>query len=219
MIICISIDNKLFPENLKHINKSPKKIYVEGNINLLNKPAIAVVGSRCYSDYGKRKCILFTTELVKRNFVIVSGMAKGIDSIAHNICIQNGGKTIAILPSGLSNIYPKENKKLYYDIITSGGAVLTEYDMNERVDSSKFLERNRLVSGLAIGTLVIEAGYRSGTRVTARLTLEQGKKLFCVPINKESIKGIINNEIIKGGGISVNCINDIIKEIPIELLP
>lgn len=192
---------------------------MNGNTELLNKSAIAVVGSRSCSSYGEKMCEYFTKELVKRNFIIVSGMAKGIDSIAHIICLENGGKTIAVLPSGFNNIFPKENIKLFKDIINLESTVITEYAPNVTVDSKKFLQRNRIVAGISVGTLIIEAGYRSGTSVTARFTKEQGKKFFCVPSSLENKKGITSNELIKRGGILVTNVTDIIKELPESELP
>ncbi len=207
-------DSKLFPSKLINIKKNPEQIYVEGNISLINTVGIAVIGSRHHSDYGKRMCEFFVRELVKYGVTIVSGMAEGIDSIAHKTCIENGGNTIAVLPCGLKNIYPKKNAKLYNDIINFGGAVVSEYSENIEADSKKFLERNRIVSGLCIGTLVIEAGYRSGTSVTARLTKEQGRELFCVPSSLENYKGITSNKLIQDGGKLVTCVEDILNQFP-----
>jgi len=211
-MIEIKISDEKYPENLKKIKNPPKKIYVEGNIDNLNKIGIAVVGSRSCSCYGKRMCEYFTKQLVEYDIQIISGLALGIDTYAHKNCIQNNGNTIAVLPSGLNNIYPKENKKLVNDILSNNGTLITEYEPNEKADSKKFLERNRIVSGLAIGTLIIEAGYRSGTSVTARLTKEQGKNVFCIPSSLENRKGIVTNELIQKGGYLVTKLEDILKK-------
>jgi len=213
------INKEQYPQKIKEIINFPKELYVQGNIELLYEPSIAVVGTRNPSRYGEKMCKNFTKELVKNNFVIVSGLAKGIDTVAHSTCLENGGKTIAVLPSGFNNIYPKENCKLYKDIINLGGAIVTEYDINERANYSRFLERNRIVTALGVGTLIIEAGYRSGTSVTARITKEQGKKVFCIPSSLENRNGVMGNEIIRKGGILVTAINDIISEFPKEILP
>lgn len=177
----IKLEDSLYPVELMEIKQAPKKLYVEGNIQNLNNECIAVIGSRKYTEYGKKWCKLFVKELVEYGFTIVSGMAKGIDAIAHDAAMKYGGKTIAVLPCGLKNIYPKENKGLYKKIISNGGTVITEYESNERASSNKFLERNRIVSGLSIATLVVEAAYRSGTSVTARLAKEQNRDVFCIP--------------------------------------
>ena len=213
-MIDIKADSVLFPKKLKNIKKRPQQIHVEGNLQLLDTVGIAVVGSRHQSDYGKRMCQFFVKELVQYGITIISGMAEGIDSIAHKTCLENGGNTIAVLPCGFNKIFPKTNERLYKDIINLGGAVVSEYDRNTDADSKKFLERNRIVAGLSIGTLVIEAGYRSGTSVTARLTKELDRKVFCVPSSLENNKGITCNRLIQEGAKLVTCIEDILEEFP-----
>ena len=156
----------------------------------------------------------FSKELSLYGLTIISGMAKGIDSFAHNGCIEGTGKTIAVLPSGLNNIYPKENKELFYEITENKGLIITEYEENEKADYQKFLERNRIVSGLAIGTLVVEGGHRSGTSVTARLTKKQEKNIFCIPSSLENKKGITPNKLIKEGAFLVTEVEDIISKYP-----
>ena len=177
----IKYDDKSYPETLKTINNPPQKIYLEGNINNLYSNCFAVVGSRNCTDYGEKWCEIFTKELVKHNITIVSGMALGIDSIAHKAALKYGGKTIAVLPCGLKNIYPKKNKELYKKILDSNGTVISEYTPKTEAFYNLFLERNRIVSGLSMGLLVVEAAYRSGTSVTARLATLQGKDVFCIP--------------------------------------
>ena len=170
-----------YPKRLRDIKDAPKKLYVEGNVKILNTNSIAVVGSRNCTPYGERWCKKFIKELVKYDITIVSGMAIGIDTIAHDTALKYGGKTIAVLPSGLDNIYPSKNKNLYKQIINNGGTVITEYPPEEKADSKKFLERNRIVSGLSMGILVVEAAHRSGTSVTARLANSQNRDVFCIP--------------------------------------
>lgn len=177
----IRYEDKDYPELLKKIKNPPEKIYVEGMKENLNTTAIAVVGSRNCTPYGEKWCETFVKELVKYNLTIISGMANGIDSIAHNAALKYGGKTIAVLPSGLDNIYPKNNKKLFNRILESKGTVISEYSPKTEAFYDLFLERNRIVSGLSVGLLVVEAAYRSGTSVTARLALSQGKDVFCIP--------------------------------------
>ncbi len=206
-------DNK-FSDSLRKIIKPPKYLYYEGNIELLKTNAIAVIGSRKCSEYGRKMTKKFTKELVEYGLTIVSGMAIGIDSIAHLTALEYGGNTIAVLPSGLNNIYPENNLKLFQNIIKNRGLVVSEYNAEEKADSYKFLERNRIVSGLAIGTLVIEGGYRSGTSVTARITKQNNKKVFCIPSSLENSKGFVPNELIKQGELLVTNVEDIIKEYP-----
>lgn len=177
----ISYDDEKYPKMLKKIYKPPKKLYIRGNTDNLNTRCLAVIGSRNSTEYGEKWCKYFVKEFVKSDITIVSGMAVGIDSIAHKTALKYGGKTIAVLPSGFDNIFPKENMGLYKRILDSDGTVLTEYESNTNANSNRFLERNRIVSGLSLAVLVIEAAYRSGTSVTARIALSQGKKVFCIP--------------------------------------
>lgn len=210
----ISKDDKLYPSILKHIKNPPQYLYYNGNINLLESPGIAIIGSRVCTNYGKRIATEFSKKLSEYGITIVSGLAKGIDSFAHNGAIKVGGNTIAVLPCGLNNIYPKENKNLYEKILENNGLIITEYEEKEEADSKKFLERNRIVSGLTIGTLVIEGGYRSGTSITANLAKKQGKNIFCIPSNLESSKGITPNRLIKEGAFLVTEVEDIISRYP-----
>jgi len=211
-MIEIKIEDEKYPDRLRKIKNPPKRIFIEGNLENLNRVGIAVVGSRSCSCYGKRMCEFFTKELVNYDIQIISGLALGIDTCAHETCIENKGITIAVLPCGFNKIYPKENQKLAQDIINNDGTLITEYEPNEKADSKKFLQRNRIVSGLSIGTLIIEAGYRSGTSVTARLTKEQGKNVFCIPSSLENRKGIVTNELIQKGGYLVTKVEDILKK-------
>lgn len=204
----------MYPERLRYIKKPPSRLYVEGNPEILNEVGIAVIGSRTNTQYGEKMCKKFVKKLVEYNVNIISGLAYGIDSIAHKTCLKNVGKTIAVLPSGLENIYPKENKQLAEAIIDNGGAVVSEYENNVKADSKKFLERNRIVAGLGIGTLVVEAGHRSGTSVTARYTEETGKPVFCIPSSLENIKGKTTNELIQNGAKLVTETEDILIYYP-----
>ena len=210
----IELENKLYPKILKNIKKAPKKLYINGNLDILNSNCIAIVGSRKNTKYGEKWCKKFAQEFIKYNLTIVSGMALGIDKIAHKTAIRNGGKTIAVLPSGLENIYPEENLELYNEIILNGGCVISEYEPKIKASSKNFLERNRIVAGLGIGTLVIEAGYRSGTSVTARYTKNLNKPVFCVPSSLENSKGLGTNELIKNGSKLVTKVEDILIEYP-----
>ena len=213
-MIKITLENNNYPEQLRKIENPPKQLYLEGNIKLLNVPGIAIIGSRECTKYGEKMAKKFSKELSLYGLTIISGMAKGIDSFAHIGCIEGAGNTIAVLPSGLNNIYPQENKKLFKDILENGGLIVTEYEENEEADSKKFLERNRIVSALAIGTLVVEGGHRSGTSVTAKLTKKQEKNIFCIPSSLENKKGITPNKLIKEGAFLVTEVEDIISKYP-----
>lgn len=214
----ISINDKIYPKQLKKIKNPPSQLYLEGNIELLNTIGIAIIGSRECTKYGEKMAKKFAKDLSIKGFTVISGMAKGIDSFAHIGSMSIKGNTIAVLPSGLNCIYPKENIDLYKQIIKNNGLVISEYKNNEKANSKRFLERNRIVSGLAIGTLVIEGGFRSGTSVTANLTKEQGKNIYCIPSSLENRKGITPNKLIKEGAFLVTEVKDIVEQYPnIEL--
>lgn len=204
--------DELYPERLREIENPPSRLYAIGNIEILNQLGIAVVGSRTNTQYGEKMCKMFTKELIEYNLNIISGLAVGIDSIAHKTCLKNGGKTIAVLPCGLKNIYPKCNIPLAHEILENDGVLLSEYENDVEADSNKFRERNRIVAGLSIGTLVVEAGIRSGTSITARNTMLQGKPVFSIPSNLDNKKGKTTNDIIKNGGHLVTSVEDIIEK-------
>ena len=181
VILEIKIDNSAYPKKLKGIPNPPEELYVDGNLENLNSSCLAVIGSRNCTEYGEKWCKYFVKELVQYGITIVSGMALGIDSIAHKTALKHGGRTIAVLPCGFSNIYPKRNTGLYKNILNNNGTVVTEYELDTEAESNRFLERNRIVSGLSMGVLVVEAAYRSGTSVTARLAITQKRDVFCIP--------------------------------------
>ena len=210
----ILFEDENYPGILKKISKPPKALNYIGNVNLLKKPGIAIVGSRNCTEYGKQMAIKFAKELSNYGMNIISGMAIGVDSYAHKGAIENGGCTIAVLPSGLQNVYPEENKDLYNRIINSDGLVISEYDSKVQANYQSFLQRNRIVSGLALGLIVVEGAFRSGTSVTAKITMEEGKKVFCVPSSLNNEKGYSPNHLIRNGGILVTSAEDIIQEYP-----
>lgn len=207
----IEFNDEKFSESLRNLKKPPDRLYFQGNINILNQNGIAVIGTRECSEYGKRWCEKFVKELLEYDLVVISGMARGIDTIAHKTALKYGGKTIAVLPSGFNNIYPKENLELYEKIIANNGLIISEYMPEVEPSSNRFLERNRIVSGLSIGTLVIEAEYRSGTSVTARMTKEQGKLVFCIPGSLDNKKSVGTNRLIQNGANLVTKVEDIVE--------
>ena len=156
----------------------------------------------------------FTKELSLYGLTIVSGMAEGIDEIAHTTSLKTQGQTIAVLPCGFNNIFPEKNKKLYKQILENEGLVISEYEENEEATYKHFLERNRIVASFSIGTLVVEGGYRSGTSVTAKITKKLGKNVFCIPSSLENSKGITPNRLIQEGAFLVTKPEEIIKKYP-----
>lgn len=177
----ITIKSKEYPKNLKYIDNPPICLYVLGNEKILNEKSIAIVGSRNYSDYGKTVALGFSYLLAKNNITIISGLAKGIDSFAHTGTIQAKGKTIAVIGTGIDLIYPKENKELMKEIIKNGGSVISEYPLGTLPNKENFPRRNRIISGLSNGILVVEAGRKSGALITVDYGLEQGKNIYVVP--------------------------------------
>jgi DNA processing protein len=194
------------------INFNKYKLYYKGNIDLLGKPAIAIVGSRNNTEYGERQTIKFARNLAKEGFTIVSGMAVGIDSFAHKGALSVGGSTIAVLPSGFNKIYPVENKWLYDEILERGGLVVSEYAENVEASYYNFLERNKVVCDLSLGVLVVEGAYRSGTSVTANYAIRTEKKVFCIPSSLENSKGYMPNLLIKDGANLVMSYKDILNQ-------
>ena len=156
----------------------------------------------------------FAKELSLYGLTIISGMAEGIDGLVHSATLETQGKTIAVLPCGFNNIFPEKNKDLYEQILENEGLVISEYEENEEATSDKFIERNRIVAGLSIGTLVVEGGYRSGTSVTAQITKELEKNIFCIPSSLENPKGLTPNKLIQEGAMLVTKTEDIIEKYP-----
>lgn len=210
----INIESDLYPEKLRQIKKPPFKIYAIGNIELLNKPSLAIVGTRHITEYGTKNCKYFAQKIVEKDIPIISGMAIGTDSVAHKTALEYGGETIAVLPSGFKNVYPKGNINLFEKIINQNGLVITEYPPSVSANSDRFLERNRIVSGLSEGVLVIESAYRSGTSVTAKLAYQQGRVVMALPGRLDDSYGVGVNKLIQNGAKLVTDIDDIISLFP-----
>lgn len=177
----LDIKDENYPDNLRKIYDAPKKLYVLGNYEILNNFGVAIVGSRNATTYGIEITKSLAYGLAKKKINIISGMARGIDGAAHMGALIAKGRTIAVLGSGFNNIYPKENKKLFFDIINRGGAVITEYEPDVRPNAINFPKRNRIISGLSSGIVVTECGERSGSLITVDFALEEGKEIFAVP--------------------------------------
>ena len=209
-VIKIDINSKYYPEKLKCIANPPKELFCIGDLKLMNMKSIAIIGSRNYSNYGKKASKDFSYNLAQNNICIISGLARGIDSFAHEACLMANGKTIAVLGSGLDIIYPKENIELFNTIILNGGLVISEYPLGTKPQKQHFPARNRIISGLSDGVLVIEAKEKSGTNITVDFALEQGKDVFVVPGNIYSKTSTGTNFLIKEGAIPVTNYKDIV---------
>ncbi len=206
----ITFEDKNYPELLKKISDPPLLLYVKGEIP--KEQNIAVVGSRDSSPYGNKIAWVLSKDLAENDFTIISGLAMGIDTQAHKGAIDGQGKTVAVLGSGLKWIYPEENKELY-SIIHQNGAIISEFPLHQKPDRFNFPRRNRIISGLSLGTVVIEAGNRSGALITASFALEQGREVFAVPgpISDRMSEG--TNRLIKQGAKLVQDIDDILEEL------
>lgn len=210
----IKLEKKDFPEKLKNIKNPPKVLYMIGNEKLLWEDCFGIVGTRKITEYGIRNCETFTKEFVFRKIPIVSGMAIGTDSIAHKTVLEYSGKTIAVLGSGFGNVFPKENIDLFENIIENDGLVITEFEYEMKPLKENFPKRNRIVTALSEGILVIEAGYRSGSSITAKNAIEQGKLVFALPGILDSTVGVGVNNLIKKGAILTTNIEDILSRYP-----
>ena len=212
-IIRLDFNSKYYPVKLKNISSPPKELFCLGNLELLNCKSIAVIGSRNYSGYGERAAKEFSYNLAKEDVCIVSGMARGIDSFAHEAALDAKGKTVAVLGSGLDVIYPRENKILYENIIKNNGLIISEYPLGTKPSRQNFPARNRIISRLSDGVLVIEARKNSGTNITVDFALDQGKDVFVIPGNIYSNTSDGTNFLIKEGAIPVTSYKDIINYI------
>lgn len=203
-----------YPEILREIYDPPAVLWVRGDVSLLVRPALAVVGTRHPSPYGAGVAEMLARDLAARRILIVSGMARGIDTCAHKGALTARMPTVAVWGTGIDVIYPKENKKLAEDILATGGAIVTEMPMGIFPAPQNFPRRNRIISGLSIGVLVVEASENSGTRVTARCAEEQNRDLFAVPGNVTSKNSWTPNTLIKQGAKLVASWEDVWEELP-----
>ena len=200
-----------YPESLKNIHSPPPFIFIKGRKELLNrKDNVAIVGTRNPSSYGKKILDTFVPELVKFNILIISGLAKGIDGYAHRIVLKENGETIAVIGSGLDIKYPAVNKKLY-DEISEKGLIISEFFTGTLPEAQNFPKRNRIISALSKGVIVIEAGKKSGSIITAMHAIEQGKEVFAFPGNIFSYKSIGNHFLIKNGAYLIENVRDILE--------
>ena len=212
-VIKVDMNSKFYPERLRNIDSPPKQLYCLGNIELLNyEKNIAIIGSRDCSYYGERVTKDFSFNLAKENICIVSGLARGIDSFAHIGALNAKGKTIAVIGSGLDNIYPKENIKLAQSIVENGGLVISEYPLGSSPLKQHFPARNRIISGLSDSILVTEAKKNSGTNITVDFALEQGKDVFVIPGNIYSKTSDGTNFMITEGAIPITFYKDMLQK-------
>lgn len=203
---------------LSNIAKMPEALHYIGSLPTERQLSVAIVGTRKPSSYGKEVTLMLAGELARRGIIIVSGLALGVDGLAHRAAVETGGTTIAVLGNGLPDIYPASHRQLAERIVDSGGAIISEYSSGTPGYPANFLARNRLVSGLADALVVTEASRRSGTLNTAMHALEQGKEVFVVPGNITSPLSAGCNALLKQGATPVTCTEDILEVIAPDML-
>lgn len=203
-----------FPKALESLSDCPDMIYVLGNEELLNTFSLAIIGARKCTPKGAHFAKMISKDLSKLGVTIVSGLAIGIDSAAHSSCIENDGKTIAVLGSGFNNLFPKQNKLLFENIIEKGGAVISEYMPDEYPSKIKFHNRNRIIAALSKGVIVIEAKEMSGSLVTINYAKKLNKKIFTIPGALEDINYSGSNRLLCDGANCIQNVNDVIRHYP-----
>lgn len=216
-VTILSLDDAAFPVRLKEIYDPPLILYVRGNPEILSKPGIAMVGTRHPTPYGSGMAERLGCDLATQGLVIISGMARGVDTASHRGAISAKGKTIAVFGTGVDVIYPKENSRLAEQILALGGALISEFPLGTFAAPQNFPIRNRIISGMSVGVLVVEAAEYSGTRITARCALEQNRDVFAVPGNVTNKNSWGPNTLIKQGAKLVATWEDVWEDLPTEV--
>lgn len=213
------LDDGIYPALLREIFDPPITLYVKGAWSeCLEQPCVAMVGSRRSSTYGQNAATMLARDLAQRNVTIISGLARGIDAAAHRGALEAKGRTVAVMGTGLDQVYPSDHKRLADEILSSGGALVSEFPLETPPAPQNFPYRNRVISGLSLGVVLVEAAENSGSLITARLALEQGREVFAVPGNITSRNSFGTNYLIKGAGAKlVQQWQDVIAELPQEI--
>ena len=212
----ITLRDADYPSALKSINAPPLVLYVRGDIAAANAPCLAMVGTRSPSSYGRETARRFAFQFAQMGVTIVSGLARGIDTESHAAAVRGQGKTVAVIGSALDCLYPSENKTLAESIVASGGALISEYPWGRQADRQTFPMRNRIVSGLSLGVLVVEAGLSSGTLITATHALEQGRSVMAIPGRIDSPASQGCHKLIKEGAKLIDSIDDVLEELRLK---
>lgn len=213
------LDDGVYPTLLRETYDPPVVLYVRGAWSeCLDRPCVAIVGSRRCSTYGQNAALMLSRELAQRGVTIVSGLARGIDAAAHRGALEAGGRTVGVMGTGLDQIYPRDHKKLADEILKQKGALVSQFPLGTPPVSENFPYRNRVISGLSLGTVVVEAAENSGSLITARLAMEQNREVFAVPGNITSRNSFGTNYLIKGAGAKlVQQWQDVASELPAEI--
>ncbi|HZQ96225.1 MAG TPA: DNA-processing protein DprA [Candidatus Sulfotelmatobacter sp.] len=213
--VCLcSLEDPMYPPRLKEIYDPPLILYVRGNAEVLSQPGIAIVGTRHPTPYGAGMAERLASDLAVQGLVIISGMARGVDTAGHRGAISAKGKTVAVFGTGVDVIYPKENSRLAEQIVALGGALISEFPLGTFAAPQNFPIRNRIISGMSVGVLVVEAAEYSGTRITARMALEQNRDVFAVPGNVTNKNSWGPNTLIKQGAKLVATWEDVWEDLP-----
>ena len=213
----LALGDDAYPKRLKEIYDPPPLLYVRGDAVLLSEPGIAIVGTPHPTPYGIGMSERLACDLANRGLGIISGMARGVDTAAHRGALKASGKTVAVWGTGIDVVYPRENKKLAQNILDEGGAIVSEFPIATFAAPQNFPIRNRVISGLSIGVLVVEAAEYSGTRVTSRCAIEQGREVFAVPGNVTNKNSWGPNTLIKQGAKLTATWEDVWEELPAEI--
>ena len=212
------LDDGSYPALLREIDDPPPVLYVKGDWqSCFDLPAIGVIGSRMCSTYGENASEMLARDLASRGLCVVSGLARGIDTAAHRGAMRGNGKTVAVMGTGIESVYPKENTGLVREILESGGAVVSQFPLGTPPLKDNFPYRNRIISGLSLGVLIVEASERSGSLITARLAMEQNREVMAVPGNITSGNSFGTNYLIKSGAKLVQQWQDVVAELPSEI--
>ncbi len=217
----LTIQDSAYPSRLRNIPAPPKELFCIGAelADWLDRPKVAIVGSRGVTPYGRQVTMQLAGELAERGVVIISGLALGVDGIAHEAALEAGGTTIAVLPCGLDQIYPSSHTQLARRILEQGGTILSEYEAGMPGLKQNFIARNRIVSALSNALLITEAAEKSGTLHTARFALEQGIDVLAVPGNITSPTSVGTNNLIRSGAACITCVDDIMHALGASHLP
>ncbi|MBP6471892.1 MAG: DNA-processing protein DprA [Chloroflexi bacterium] len=211
-------DDPAYPSYLREIPTPPPVLYLKGDIREVDRFAVAVVGTRRLTSYGRQVTRDLVTGLVKNGVTIVSGLARGIDAIAHKTALELDGRTLAVLGSGLDCVYPTENRALAQQIVAGKGAVISEYGLGVQPEAKNFPPRNRIISGLSLGVVVVEAGEQSGALITTKFAVEQDREVFAVPGNVTSPASLGPNRLIQQGAKLVTSVEDILEELNLQMV-
>ncbi|MCW1967808.1 MAG: DNA-processing protein DprA [Anaerolineae bacterium] len=216
-IQAICWDDEQYPPSLRNLSDAPPVLYVKGQITQSDMVAIGIVGTRNATVYGREVAEMLATELARNGVTVVSGLARGIDGVAHNAAIDAGGRTLAVMGSGVDVIYPPEHRKLAQQI-SEHGALISDYPPGTQPEATNFPPRNRIISGLSLGVVVVEADEKSGALITTQFAADHGREVFAVPGNIFSKTSRGTNKLIQNGAKAVTSVNDILEELNLGMV-